>query len=381
MHIILAVSSQAGYADRFLRGVAAYAQPAGRIHFDRLAPSRESMLRVVESKADGIIALASDLDILCVLENSSLPVVCGGAPLNTRRLHQVQNDEQAIARMAFEHLMSRGYRNFAATVTRGGHPDSRLLAFGELVRRQGWNFDLFDRPAASLVVGDADYKAALTDWLKNLPKPVGVFCAQDTHAFGVLQICAQLGLDVPREIGVVGVDNYESVCLLSEFPLSSVDVAAERSGYEAMALLERQIAGPSQQPEVVIVPPIRVVPRRSTDTGVADDRLVCQSLTIMRENLSQSLSIELLCDKLLCSRRSLERRFIACLGVSPAQAWARLRVEEVQRLLMSPELQVREIAARTGFTDSRTLAANFRKTTGMTPTEFRRLALPGRRND
>jgi len=116
------------------------------------------------------------------------------------------------------------------------------------------------------------------------------------------------------------------------------------------------------------------VNRRSTDAVAASDKLVAHGLSLMRTHISSELGIDDICGALKCSRRSLERRFHAGTGMSPAQAWQRFRVEEAERLLADTDLSVETIAERTGLGDGRQVAAAVRKATGLTPMKFRRNA-------
>src|SRR4029453_10165803 len=105
----------------------------------------------------------------------------------------------------------------------------------------------------------------LSRWLKELPKPVGIFAGHDVWALQVVEACRLGGLRVPEDVAVVGVDNDDLICELARPSLSSVVVPAERVGYEAAALLERLLAGARPPRGPVLIPPPGVVSRQSSD--------------------------------------------------------------------------------------------------------------------
>ncbi|MDX2053699.1 MAG: substrate-binding domain-containing protein [Polyangiaceae bacterium] len=374
MRVGLGFFNHAGWSEANLKGIASFARPNRPWTFDLLAPTLEGIEQLIALKPDGLLLGTSDDEVLARVERSGIPAVNTGAP-SPRQVHQVGNDEQLIGVLAAKHFITRGYKRFAYVARTGTHPDARLDAFSAHLGTVGAECSVYagtrgSNPAVSLVEDDD----SLAEWLKALAKPVAVFCMFDYQAWVVAEECLRAGIKVPADVAVLGVDNQLAQCLLCNPPLSSIQTAAERIGYEAAALLERVLASPKLGRQILMVPPVRIVNRRSTDAVAASDRLVGFAMTLMRDNLGKGLSIEDVCSKLKCSRRSLERRFHACIGMTPAQTWARFRVEEAQRLLADTDLTVEAIASHTGLGDGRQVAAAIRKATGLTPMKFRRNA-------
>ena len=102
--------------------------------------------------------------------------------------------------------------------------------------------------------------------LMGLPKPVAILAANDIPARDLTDACRELGFRVPDRVAVLGVDNDEVECGLSDPPLSSIAIPAERIGYAAAELLDRMMAGEKTPPKTTFLPPVRVVTRQSTDT-------------------------------------------------------------------------------------------------------------------
>jgi LacI family transcriptional regulator len=98
----------------------------------------------------------------------------------------------------------------------------------------------------------------LADWLRALPKPVGLLACNDDRARQVIDACLMAGLNVPEEVAVVGVDNDEFVCHLSNPTISSVALGVEEAGYQAAQLLDRLMRGEKPHPQSIVPAMLRV---------------------------------------------------------------------------------------------------------------------------
>ena len=115
-------------------------------------------------------------------------------------------------------------------------------------------------------------------WLKGLPKPVGIMACNDDRAQHITAACINAKIDVPYEVAVIGVDNDEQVCDISNPPVSSVALDVEKAGFRVSELLDKMMAGKKLPPQTVFVRPIKVVTRQSTDIVAVEDKLVAQAL-------------------------------------------------------------------------------------------------------
>jgi len=363
-----------GYSEANLLGIANFVRPNRPWALDLLEPTLAGMERLLARKPDGVLIGGSDDRVLALLLRAGVPFVSTGAP-SKRQINQVGNDERLIGELAAQHFITRGFKRFAYVARTGTHPDARLHAFESYLAERSYSCAVFEGTHGSdltnLLTED---DPPLTAWLLGLPKPCAVFCMYDQQAWVVAEQCRRAKIGVPNELAILGVDNHATTCLLADPPLSSIQSASVRIGYEAAALLERILEARGREPETICLPPVRVVNRRSTDAVAASDKLVAHGLSLMRTHISSELGIDDICSALKCSRRSLERRFHAGTGMSPAQAWQRFRVEEAERLLADTDLSVETIAERTGLGDGRQVAAAVRKATGLTPMKFRRNA-------
>ena len=212
----------------------------------------------------------------------------------------------------------------------------------------------------------------LSQWLASLKKPVGLMAANDARARQVLEACRQIGISVPDEVAVIGVDNHESICSLSIPPLSSVIHGGDRLGYEAGTLLKKLMSGRKQPvANLAIIPPVGVLTRQSTDTLAVTEPNVASALRFIRENAARPLQVSDVVAQVDVSRATLENRFKDIVGHTIHAEIRRVQIREVQRLLRTTELPLHEIATRTGFRYVQYLAAVFKQACGQTLGQYR----------
>jgi LacI family transcriptional regulator len=297
----------------------------------------------------------------------------------------IRTDSPGIARLAARHLLERGLRHFAFCGFQTPQWSIvRQQVFTQCVADEG-----FQCQACQLHVADwiqepnwiqtwRQEQPLLERWLKSLPKPVGLMACNDACARVVLQACAAAGLRVPDDVAVVGVDNDELMCELSDPPLSSVALNLEESGYEAARTLDALMSGQSPPENVVLVKPTFVVTRRSSEVIGHDDRLVVTALRFIRDHAGQAIGVPDVVGASRVSRRTLERRFARGVGRSILSEVTRCRLERAKRLLLETYLPVKRVAAGSGFGSIKTFNRIFRRAEGQSATLFRHQSVADR---
>jgi LacI family transcriptional regulator len=177
---------------------------------------------------------------------------------------------------------------------------------------------------------------------------------------------------VPDEVAVVGVDNDDLLCNLSEPPLSSVILNPVRTGYEAAELLDQMLAGQPVAGGIRRVKPTGVVTRQSSDVLAITDAEVSQAIRFIREHAVEGIKVEAILAAIPVSRRVLESRFKKLLGRTPHDEILRVQLERVKQLLAETDLPLRVIAERAGFKHVEYLSAVFKQHVGHPPSEYRR---------
>jgi LacI family transcriptional regulator len=324
-------------------------------------------------QGDGIIARVDSPQIAAALRRTRLPVVDVSAERFSSEFSRVSIDNGAVARLAAEHLATKGFLDFAYCGDRRFlWSRQRGVEFRRCLAEKGRRCVDFGEPAGTAKPGSDAEIRAIARWLKGLPKPVGVFACYDGRALQVLEACQLLGLHVPDQVAVLGVDNDELVCELANPPLSSVQPNARRSGYEAAALLARLMGGekkavaPTHQ-----VQPVRVVERQSTDVVAVADVKVAAALKFIRLHACEGMDVGDVLRAVPMSRTRLEQKFKALLGHSPHRQLVQQRIARVKHLLAESKIAISEVAEQAGFDNASYLSVAFRRETGLSPFAYR----------
>ena len=211
----------------------------------------------------------------------------------------------------------------------------------------------------------------LSRWVRQMPKPLGVFCSRDDEAAEVLEACTETGIRVPEDIAVLGVDNTETICDCLSIPLSSVDSNMEQVGYEGAALLDRLISGGTAPTQPIRIAPSGVVCRRSTDALAVDHAGVREALRYAHENFHLAIGVPDLARVAGMSRSGLEKAFREHFVRSPGQELRRVRIEQAKLHLRQSKAPLAAVAEATGFRSSQQLCKTFRDQLGITPAHYR----------
>ena len=325
-------------------------------------------------QGDGVIVRLASERAADAIARCGLPVVDVAGSVASGTFPQVRFDDVAIGRMAAAHLAERGLRSIAfcglAGVAWSGDRERGVVAAaGRLALAEPFHLDggHSGRTAPSALVG------RLAVWLAALPRPVGVVACDDLRAAMVLDACRLAGFDVPDDVAVVGVDDDPSICAASDPPLSSVVIDAVRVGELAAGLLARLIDGRSRPAAgELVVSPLRVEARRSSDIFTIDDPHVAAVLRLVRGGELKHQSVAKLVAACGLPRRSLLRRFQDRLGHSLHEELIRARLARAERLLVDTDLSIADVASRAGFNYPEYLGRVFRQRHGCSPGDFRR---------
>ena len=135
-----------------------------------------------------------------------------------------------------------------------------------------------------------DQQRKLVKWLAGLPTPIGLFAVTDYRARQVLDACRQIGLRVPQQVAVIGVDNEEVICVHVQPQLSSVVRNNQQEGYHAAAMLDQLIRGRKLEATEEMIPPLGVVARESTETVAFKDPRLCEAIEYFEHSTSKTRS-------------------------------------------------------------------------------------------
>lgn len=374
--VALIVETSGVYGRKILSGIARYLRTHQRwsVFLDQRELDSRPPDWLLREKWDGIVSRPTDPGLAEIYRKMATAVVDLNDQHDDLGLPWVCSDHRQIGTLGAEHFMARGLRNFAfCGYTGDGWSVKRMEGFQRTVESTGQPVTVYESlskgPGASH--GDEDLgKIAL--WLKTLPKPVGVMACNDVRALDVLNACERAGIRVPQGVAVVGVDNEEIHCDFCHPPLSSVEPDPEAIGYHAAELLDQLMAGRSPERTGILVPPLQVVPRPSTDVLAVEDELVKSAVRHIRENARTDCHVEHLMSRFNVSRSTLERRFRKALGYSPQDEIRQTRIQEIRLLLTDTNATLEHIAELCGFEHPEYLCVFFKRLTGQPPGEYRR---------
>jgi LacI family transcriptional regulator len=195
--------------------------------------------------------------------------------------------------------------------------------------------------------------------------------AYDYRGQQVLDACRRLGIAVPDEVAVIGVDNHELLCELSHPPMSSVIPNTHRTGYEAAALLDQMMGGHRVAGQTHLIAPLGIATRQSTDVLAIEDRHVARAVAYIRAHACEGITVDDVLRAVPQARRLLERRFKKLLGRTPHEEIRRVQLDRVKALLAQTDLSLADVAERCGYAHVEYLSVVFKKKAGLPPSQYR----------
>lgn len=401
LRVVLLMNPGAGYERGVFRGIARYARHYGSWVFlpfweqqgmskvmpmeTRLSHGRvRSKPMTHELKRLGVTGIIGRLvasEVIEAIFALNLPAI--GMDLDdeqladnrfARGISEIRPNSHKAGRMAAEHLLERGFRRFAYC----DHPTSqnwsrqRCEGFCERLREAGFGCDIYQSSKMRLPMFWHREHPAMITWLESLQKPVGIMACNDLRGRQVIEACSLGKMHVPHDIAVIGCDEDQMLSELSNPPLSSIALNGEQGGYQAAELLHRMMLGEVKEPQRILVDPLWVTARLSTDVIAIEDRDVADTVRYIRENARRPIQVMDIVKHSGISRRALEIRFHRSLGWSIREEIERVRIEFAKQLLAETDLPVWKIAENTGFSGEDYLGKVFRRVTGTTMAQYRR---------
>lgn len=361
--VLLIVPSVYPHGFGFAVGVRRYEREhePWRLQTVRAEPQKIAALKHMKH-IDGAIGFLPTMALDRAVARLQVPAVNMSARLYSSELPRVFFDNVAAGRMAAEHLLELRLQHFAYT----GLPEhyfssERGAGFAARLAEAGREVHMHE------FTGERRRLA----WLRKLPRPIGILACNDGEAVCTAEACEQLGMNIPDDVALVGVDNSDLICAMGPVPITSIDSEGQTVGYHAAELLDRLMSGAAPPVAPVLVPARRLVVRASTHAVFHGDALVAKAAHIIREQACTGIRVGELVAALDVSRRTLEEKMKAALGRSPHEEIRRVQFERVKDLLIDTDLKIAEVAKRTGFGNARRMAEEFAAVVGMSPKAFR----------
>jgi len=331
-------------------------------------------------RTDGFIVGIPDSDeALAVLAHSDVPTVAidisgGGIENRKDNIAFVKNDPAAIGWTAAQALLSHGiYKSYgyAGYRTDDGWSRDRGDAFRDALDKAGFAVRMFDVRHYDDKITDNE---TVANWLKALPKPCGIFASCDDRAFEILDACNEIGIKVPDEIGIIGVNNDIMLCENADPSLTSIQPDFIREGLVAAELLECMMNGGRIQEQNLTakIDLQKIVYRDSTISSVSSSgKLVQKALNFINKNALKGIGVEQVVKRFKVSRSLLELRFKELQHESIYEAILRIRLDEVCRRLEFTAEPISEITAACGWKNPIPPKILFKKRYKMSMSQYR----------
>ncbi len=337
-------------------------------------PERFETARLKRLRLDGLITRVSSKADEDALLAAGLPVINVSGRRVGNRLTNVINDDRRVGELAARFYLRRGFRRLGfCGVSRHRSSTLRQEGFAEAARAAGEAADELMLP--EMPEGDAPSPQAvnrISEWLGRAERPLGVFCFNDAVARAVAEACADIGAAIPDDVAVLGVDNDDIQLGFSAIALSSIELNRRRVGFIAAERMIALLAQPKLAAETLLVPPLKIVARGSTDKLAVKDEVVAEALDYLADHLGNTIYVDEVARAVGVSRRSLEMRFKTALGTTVYAEVQRQQLERAEVLLMeNPKMTIAEVAYACGFQDARHLSVVCRRRLGCTPGSLR----------
>ncbi len=378
--IILLIDISEEYGKNLLTGITKYSKEIGPwlfckmpLHFREDLSMEKVMKFAKEWEADGIIAHIYNNSDIEKLKELKIPVIAEDFKERFTEFPNITGGYFETGEMGAKYFINKGYKNFAFY----GFKDivwsrERGIGFENHIKKQGGNVHFFETNKVESQELWYYKPSALSKWLTSLPKPIAIMACDDERASYLAEACKHSNIKIPEEVAVLGVDNDILTCNLSDPPLSSISLDTEQGGYEAAHLMRLMIENPEKKPIDIIVKPLTVNTRQSTDICATTDEQIAKALIFIHQNIENNINVSDVLKKVAISRRALEKRFLDVTGSAVYKYICNLRIQKFTDKLLGSKKPINEIAFESGFNDNKNLSRLFKQIYGCSPLQYRK---------
>lgn len=373
-NILVLVETSHGYGRDIIQGISQYLlEHEGRIDFECRGFFEPTPRWLEHWRGDGVICRISNPKTRAILKKLKVPII---DLFSKKSGCDVGTDETALGEMAAEYFLERGFDSFACFVPkRAWWGRERSDGFVQALEKRGCECDVYREGANTkdpLFLKGEKYASRFHYWLSKLRKPCAFLAGTDMYGKRTLNACHALQITVPEEIAVLGVDNDEWFCELQSPQLSSICQNGRKIGYEGAKLLYELLGGGKRPAKKILVPPVFIATRQSTDVIAVTDQDMATAMRYIRAHLEESPTVYRITEAVGLSRRTLERHFLKQYGRSVKAEIMRLRIEKCKDLLRNTNLSMRSIAKKMNFASMEHFIRTFRHHEDISPNEYRK---------
>ncbi len=381
--VIFLTDFSESYARSILRGIAKYAHDKEAWSITKIPLSVrdkhgvEEVLRWAKlTNADAVIGQFYNSDHVEIFRENGILAIAQDFKKRFTTIPNITGTHELAGKMAAEYFIKKGFKNFAFYGTEDiVWSEERGVGFKKYVEKALPDAFLSEYRSDNLDVLWYYDQSNLTNWIKSLPKPIAIMACDDNHAYQITEVCQQIrepGHKIPYDIALLGVDDDETVCVLSRPNISSIAQSVEQGGYDVAKLIDSFIADPNTVLNDVVVKVTHVTTRGSTDIYANDNKYIAKILKYIHGRLSEKISIEDIVGQVPMSRRLLEVKFKAEMDISMYDYVTKARIDKMVELLRT-NMTIADIALDLGCADTKNISRTFKKQMGMTPSKYREM--------
>lgn len=367
------------FTNKILKGIVNYSSQRGQWSICRM-PSYYKNTIGIEGVikwakvwgTDAVIGTFENKEEVCMLKNEGIAVIAQDYKKMFDNVPNITADYIGTGRMAASYFIDRGFQNFGFFgLNDVCWSDGRCDGFRKEVEDNGFGNTFFKYNLQDINHYWFYEAERLSEWLKGLPKPIGIMTCDDNQGNLLIEACRSAGIHIPSEISIIGVDNDDLLCNLGTTTLSSIAIDIEEGGYKTARMIEMMIQDIDYEPEDIVLKPIKIVERISTAAFATTDKEIQKAVMFIHHNRHKKISVKDVVSNVALSRRLLEVRFKKVTGQTIYQYIADLKINTFAEMLAETDEQVINIALSLGENDAKSISKRFRATYGCSPNEWR----------
>ena len=367
------------FAHKLLAGIVEYSRQKEQWIVRRMPPEYKAQIGI-----QGVIRVAKEWDVNAVIgqfeptddiglfAENGIVAIAQDYKKKFTTIPNITADYIGTGRMAARFFLERGFRNFGFFgMNDVCWSDERCDGFRREVEAAGFGDSFYSYRMQEIDMVWYYQRNRLREWLRMIPKPIAIMACDDNQGANLIEACHGIGIKIPEEVSVIGVDNDETLCSLGSTTLTSIQIDIEEGGRQTAALVERLVADPSAPAEDIVLQPVKIVGRMSTAAFATADQQILRALLFIHKNALKKISVSDVMAEAALSRRLLERRFKAVTGKTLYEYITDQKLKYFAEQLADTDEQVINIALSMGENDTKSISRRFKQLYGCTPVEWR----------
>ena len=367
------------FSHKLLAGIVDYSRQKEQWIVRRMPPEYKAQIGI-----PGVIRVAKEWDVNAVIgqfeptddiglfAENGIVAIAQDYKKKFATIPNITADYLGTGKMAAHYFIERGFRNYGFFgMNDVCWSDERCEGFRREVEAAGFGDSFYSYRMQEIDMVWYYQRNRLREWLRMIPKPIAIMACDDNQGANLIEACHGIGIKIPEEVSVIGVDNDETLCSLGSTTLTSIQIDIEEGGRQTAALVERLVADPKAPVEDVVLRPVKIVGRMSTAAFATADQQILKALLFIHKNALKKISVSDVMTEAALSRRLLERRFKSVTGKTLYEYITDQKLKYFAEQLADTDEQVINIALSMGEIDTKSISRRFKQIYGCTPVEWR----------